>query len=436
MGHILEIKFFNTFILRSETTDTLYVEESRMKGGFNEDFVSIGPKAHLVNDTYAETRRENALIYSGIYNSRTDINRTNVFSGGEKITRAVDPSNGAIQKLHAEDTNLNILQEDKVSRALIDKDALFTAEGGRLTASGAAVIGQVVPFTGKYGIQNPESFAVHGNRKYFVDKDRGVVLRLSSGIGGGNGLIEISQFGMRDYFKDNLNLIDNSFDSSDKIVGGYDNHSDEYVVSLQNSNIESSNADQRLRGFQTLNFDDSTNGWVSFYTFKPDFIFSIDNKFYSLKNNNLWEHYKNTEYNKFYDNVIIDSQLIGGAFTSNITFIANTEPSTIKNFYTINYEGDDSWKMISSKTDTNIEAFPVLENTNYSGSDVLGASFVEKENKYYANLKDNTTGTLKNQVIGVNPAGIKGFFTTVEMQNGANTKKELFAVSHIVSKSS
>ena len=92
--------------------------------------------------------------------------------------------------------------------------------------------------------------------------------------------------------------------------------------------------------------------------------------------------------------------------------------------------------MISSKTDTNIEAFPVLENTNYSGSNVLGASFVEKENKYYANLKDNTTGTLKNQVIGVNPAGIKGFFTTVEMQNGANTKKELFAVSHIVSKSS
>ena len=92
--------------------------------------------------------------------------------------------------------------------------------------------------------------------------------------------------------------------------------------------------------------------------------------------------------------------------------------------------------MISSKTDANIEAFPILENTNYSDSDVLGSSFVEKENKYYANLKDNTSNTLKNQVIGVNSAGIKGFFTTVKMQNGSNTKKELFAVSHIVSKSS
>ena len=75
MGYLVEVDFFNTFILRSETTNSLYVEESRIKGGYNEPFVSIGPKAHLVDENYAETRRENALIYSGIYNSRTDINQ-------------------------------------------------------------------------------------------------------------------------------------------------------------------------------------------------------------------------------------------------------------------------------------------------------------------------------------------------------------------------
>ena len=121
MGYSIDIQFFNTFIIRSANS-ALHFEESRIKGGFNEPFVSIGPKAHIVDENFAGQRRGNALIYSGVYNSRTDINRTNVFSSAEPITRAVDPANGDINRLHAEDTNLNILQENKVSYALIDKD--------------------------------------------------------------------------------------------------------------------------------------------------------------------------------------------------------------------------------------------------------------------------------------------------------------------------
>ena len=66
------------------------------------------------------------MIYSGIFNSRTGINDTNVFSVGEDITRSVDPANGSIQRLYAEDTNLIIFQENKVSRAPIDKDIIYT----------------------------------------------------------------------------------------------------------------------------------------------------------------------------------------------------------------------------------------------------------------------------------------------------------------------
>ena len=107
MGYSIDIQFFNTFIIRSANS-ALHFEESRIKGGFNEPFVAIGPKAHIVDENFAGQRRSNALIYSGIYNSRTDVNRTNVFSAAEPITRALDPANGPIQKLHAEDTNLNL----------------------------------------------------------------------------------------------------------------------------------------------------------------------------------------------------------------------------------------------------------------------------------------------------------------------------------------
>lgn len=180
-----------------------YVEESRIRGGYNNVQTDLGVKAYLNEENPIQTRRENGLIYSGSFNSSTGYNATNVFSSADTITKLVDPMNGSIQKLYAEDTNLIIFQENKVSRALIDKDAIYSAEGGGSVTSTSLVIGQIVPYVGDYGIsKNPESFAVYGFRKYFTDKYRNAVMRLSR-----DGLTEISNYGMVDWFRDNLEII-------------------------------------------------------------------------------------------------------------------------------------------------------------------------------------------------------------------------------------
>ena len=83
-----------------------YIEEGRINGGFNEAMVSLGVKAYLNEENPEQDNREASLIYSGIYNSRTDVNQSNVFSVAEPITKSLDPSNGSIQKLFAEDSNL------------------------------------------------------------------------------------------------------------------------------------------------------------------------------------------------------------------------------------------------------------------------------------------------------------------------------------------
>ena len=404
MGYLVEVQFFNTFILRSEVTNTVYIEESRIKGGFNEPSVSIGPKAHLHDENYAETRRDNALIYSGVYNSRTDVNRTNVFNSSEPITRAVDPSNGSIQKLHAEDTNLNIFQEDKVSYALIDKDALFTAEGGRLTASGAAVIGQIVPYLGKYGIsKNPESFAIKGMRKYFADKNRAAIIRLSR-----DGITEISRAGMRDFFKDNLK-------TANKIVGAYDDHADEYVVSIQNNDGT----------YETLSYDETSKGWVSFYDYGPDFGFSLNKDFYTIHKGNVYKQYANNDFNKFY----------GLSFPSTVTLVANAQPNMVKNFNAITYEGSDVWEVNSALTDLGQLAVRIEKSTSTMTGDIL-PKFVKKENKYYSYIMNNDTSDGSGQVVGVSNAGIKGFFSTVKMSGFSEDEIELFDVSHNVVESS
>ena len=200
-----------------------YVEESRIRGGYNNTDVDLGVKAYIVEDDITQNHRFNSMIYSGIFNSRTGVNNTNQFSVGEEITRSLDPVNGSIQKLYSEDTNLIIFQESKVSNALIDKDAIYSAEGQPLTTSGNLVIGQIRAYSGKYGISNnPESFAIHGFRKYFTDRVQNTVLRLST-----DGLEEISRYGMIDYFRDNLARVgDNG-----KIIGGWDQHNKQYTLS-------------------------------------------------------------------------------------------------------------------------------------------------------------------------------------------------------------
>ena len=135
------------------TTDWL-IEESRIRGGYNNDTVDFGVKAYTAEDEPNQTNKLSSLIYSGIFNSRTGINQTNQFSVGEDITRTIDPVNGSIQKLYAEDTNLIIFQESKVSKSLIDKDAIYSAEGNASVTSRNLVIGQNVAFGGEYGISN------------------------------------------------------------------------------------------------------------------------------------------------------------------------------------------------------------------------------------------------------------------------------------------
>ena len=216
MATTLEIKYFNSFVLKKSSTAadgsvpiwngsfgipqaiggypqsaliendiSWIIEEARIRGGYNNTSTGYGVRAYLVEDEPNSSIRFNSLIYSGIYNSRTGINNTNVFSVADEITRSLDPVNGSIQKLYAEDTNLTIFQESKVSKALIDKDAIYSAEGGGVPISSLnVVIGQIVPYLGKYGMgDHPESFAVYGYNKFFVDSYQNVVLRLSrSGI--------------------------------------------------------------------------------------------------------------------------------------------------------------------------------------------------------------------------------------------------------------
>lgn len=407
-GPIVNFDFIPNAYLATEDSDW-FVEEARIRGGYNNTNVDLGVKAYIVEDNINQQHRKSSLIYSGIFNSRTGINNTNQFSVGEDITRSLDPYNGSIQKLYSENTNLTIFQEFKVSRALIDKDAVYSAEGEPMTTSGDQVIGQVQAYAGNYGIAtNPESFAVYGYRKYFTDRNQGVVLRLSQ-----DGITEISEYGMSNFFRDKLSEVGDG----NLVLGMWDMHSKEYVLSLQNSNGT----------YNTLAFDEDVQGWTSFFDYKPNHGDSLRNNFYTFKNGEIWKHYsKTTNWGNFY----------GVNNNSIVEAILNSDVSVVKTFKTVNYEGGSGWEVTDFYTETDISA-PISKNIDiYTLGDMEAElfinSFKRKEDKYFANLINISNPTTGEVVWGKSITGVKGMFATTRFvyQNATLQKRaELFAVS-------
>lgn len=362
MGAVIEVKYFNTYILNKTNNGSempvwngsrgipnslggyevvpgvfdendWVIEESRIKGGYNNTTVDFGVKAYLVEDDPKASFLSSSMIYSGIFNSRTGINNTNVFSIGEDITKSADPANGSIQKLYASDTNLNVFQELKVSRALIDKDAIYSAEGGGAVTASNLVIGVLQPYTGEYGIsKNPESFAQYGYNMYFADKNKNVILEL-----GRSGLNEISSFGMKNFFRTNLQSIDSSF-SEGYVTGGFDIHNKQYVVSLRKNPVNNYDAEN----YHTLSYDSAYNGWVSLFDYQPEQMFSLRDNFYSINGGKVWEHYRS---NSNSNSTVPRSSFYGINNDSSVSFIVNDNPTSSKSFMTIGYEGSSGWKV-------------------------------------------------------------------------------------------
>ncbi len=98
MAGVIEVKFFNSFILRKTVLaddvtpfwngsrgDGTYpqqnpaipnvvnwaIEEARITGGYNNTQTDLGVKAYLTENEPNAINKTNSMIYSGIFNSRT-----------------------------------------------------------------------------------------------------------------------------------------------------------------------------------------------------------------------------------------------------------------------------------------------------------------------------------------------------------------------------
>tara|TARA_Y100001973_G_scaffold29554_1_gene44701 strand:+ start:1 stop:6183 length:6183 start_codon:yes stop_codon:yes gene_type:complete len=294
------------------------LESDRIRDDFNAPAIDNGVKASTTFSGYKRETIGSGLIYSGLYNSKSQVNNLNQFNMGEKITKDLNPIYGSIQALKTRDTDVVVFAEDKILKVLANKDALFNADGNPQLTATDRVLGTAVPYVGDYGIsKDPQSLAWDQYRMYFTDRQRGAVLRLSQ-----DGLTPISEIGMKTWFRDQLK-------ASKYSTGSFDVVSGEYNLTIHPPYYVSQVA-------RTISFDEAAKGWVSFKSFVPECGVSYSGSYVTTKNNTIWKHHQPEEVvnrNTFYGNPPVNSW---------VEVVFNEQPSVVKSFKTINYEGSQA----------------------------------------------------------------------------------------------
>ena len=415
------IEWFNS--IAETTTNGVYLESTRINDKFNTVQLVRGVMANTPTDRNAVIDRPYGLTWSGIYNSRTSVNRLNQFITEDGITKELEPNYGSLQKLHTRDTNVIAFCEDKVFNILADKDLLFNADGGGNVSAANVVLGQTTPYIGEYGIgKSPESFSTYGYRAWFADPVRGVIIEFIPSTGGQAQMREISANGMSDFFRDRLF-------SADRIYGMFDDYSDKYIVSVQGYDqndviIDPLDALPDESDEVTVGYELDVQGWPSRYSFIPESGLSLNNKFYTWKNGQLYMHNSNTsDRNNFY----------GTQYNSEVELVFNDDPSSVKEFLTINYEGTNDWNIV--KIDT--ESEDAVINSTWP--------FVTKEGKHFTPIvsteniygfEDQNLGEATSddgQTVYIqgtqDKSGIKGFYNVTRLRSESTAKSELFSVA-------
>ena len=192
---------------------------------------------------------------------------------------------------------------------------------------------------------------------------------------------------------------------------------------------------------KTVTYNEAVNGWTSFKSFVPESGVSLSKKYFTFDEGKLYRHYvplkynwdisewqdcvidEAENYNVFYNQVdLFEASILnpfgapirrirtkefnsstGDGAESKITFVLNNEPSTVKTFNTLNYEGTQAFVKLPLHQD-----FLTTDNSKayQLGIDVEGwnckeiksdlstgtiLEFIEKEGKWFNYIKGKQT---------------------------------------------
>ena len=204
------------------------VESFRIQDRADGKSFNLGQRTLAVsNQETKEADRFAGLTYSGIFSGPGNVNNLNEFNLGLANYKDCETSFGPIMKMHSRETDILVLQEDRISYVLASKNVITDSTGGGAIASVPEVLGTQIARIEEYGISfQPESFSAWGQHMYFTDTKRGAVIHLMGTSRNTDQIEIVSQYGMRSWFRDDFRA-----GIVTQKLGGYDPYMNEFVLS-------------------------------------------------------------------------------------------------------------------------------------------------------------------------------------------------------------
>lgn len=165
----------------------------------------------------------------------------------------------------------------------------------------------------------------------------------------------------------------------------------------------------------TLTYSEGVAGWVSYYSYYPDWMIGMNNYFYTFKGGDLYRHNVNPLRNTFYLPWWTKlSQPLNAFKPSTIQTVFNTAVLENKLFKTITLQGDSIW---SATLQTDLQASGFIQ----------APWFEKKEATYFAFVRNNSLGELSLRSAN----GIGNSLTVTGA--GTNTAQVNFSINPLVS---
>jgi len=332
-------------------------------------------RKHVYNAFAKEEHRATTVYYSGPYLPSSNINGLSEFNIIDLPFKEFSISYGEIEKLVSKDSDLIILQANKVSKALVQKQILLGATGASNVALSDQILSEAAPFQGDFGpLEAGASVSTYANKIYFVDPARGVMCRLA-----GDGLTVISNYGMKSYFtkyfRDRISGIGND-NRAYLHVAGFDPENSEYLYLGFLYERKGTDGELLSDTNKLVGFYESLNKYVSFYSYKPEAIQKLGSELFTFKNGYIYKHNQSTvknDFNKFYN--------AAESANSELSVVFNGQPSMVKIFNNIGLEASKPWTPVHLKTDNFTGNFHTAAGEINSPT---GANYwVRKEGIYY-----------------------------------------------------
>ena len=126
---------------------------------------------------------------------------------------------------------------------------------------------------------------------------------------------------------------------------------------------------------ETITFSEKIKGWTSFFSYEPGLMCRLNNRFFSIKNGQLYKHnIEDAPRNNFY----------GQQSKSKVVKVFNESPKDDKIFKTMVTESEQPWK--------------VIVKTNLTNSSIESTEFNIRESRWFGYIRRNEDQSDLNNV--------------------------------------